>query len=871
MFDLGIALTLRDRASGGIRGFTSILVNLSSSVDSAIEKMDEFDAISRRTGKDLSMVKDLLAGQVFSDIGSSILDVGTRMGESIVGLAKNIMDTSQTVFNSRLTIDKLYGGADEGAKAFERMASYAAKSVFEFKDLLGAMTLMKAVGIEITDMVSTSSGKYRQTVLDYAADLAAVFPEMRNMYGRGITAAMGAIKEYVSEGNEISLRRGAGLDITGILGESKGQTQAERSRQVADLLEKINAIGMTKSLQGTPAQRLSNVNDIIFNLKRSIADGGKAWEKYTAIVNNLTKPLDEIGENSKELGKSLGEAFSVVVDPVVWLSKVVGDFIPTLVKLIKEHPIVVKFAVALAGAASVAMTLAGAVIAVAGALFLFKSSVAFLLPVITKLSMGFRELLGINSLAVGVGKYALAAYLIYQAYSKNFMGLKNLVFDVLNVFSALFSFLNGESISEEQFKYLRERGLVPLVEDLYLFAQNMKAAFKGVVEGVQSAGKAVVDFLTGFSENSGMDLSDTIKSFRDFFEALDFVSAKGDPEKLKKIREEFAEWGKLIGKYIVPLLFLGKIFWTIVGALGVIERLIKAIFSPFTKVFKFIFGNLFKGMMQSKEFAVLARFIRIKFKSTLSSGLSTAFGFLRTKLVFGLWHILKAAILTAGKLLLGLLGGWPLAIIAALAIIAVIMYKYWDEICEWVGKRWEEFTTWLSNTWDEVCSYISEKISSAWEKVKETLQPVVDMFNRIYDLVTNIAGTITSWGGNALTQLSDAVVGAADGWAKRNLQIVSAQVKEESPSAVVPFASGGETRGQGLAYLHKNEAILNSPTLDGLKKFLTSYRSTPTQVTFGNITIQVEKVDSTTDLESAADKLMRIIGRKMQLRKMAER
>ena len=99
------------------------------------------------------------------------------------------------------------------------MATYAAKSVFEFKDLLKVMTMMKAVGIEITDNISTSNGKFKQTILDYAGDLAAVFPEMRNMSGTGINAAMGAIKEYVSEGNALSLKRGAGLDIVGILGE----------------------------------------------------------------------------------------------------------------------------------------------------------------------------------------------------------------------------------------------------------------------------------------------------------------------------------------------------------------------------------------------------------------------------------------------------------------------------------------------------------------------------------------------------------------------------------------------------------------------------------------------------------------------------
>ena len=229
---------------------------------------------------------------------------------------------------------------------------------------------------------------------------------------------------------------------------------------------------------------------------------------------------------------------------------------------------------------------------------------------ISKLTVGFRDLLGIDSLTVGVGKYVLAAYLIYQAYSKNFLGLKNLVLDVLNVFSALFSFLNGEAISGEQFNYLRQRGLIPLVEDLYLFSYNLKALFEGIAEGVKSAGKAVLEFLTDFSSTTGIDLSDTIRDVKDFFEALAFSDAKGDPEKIKKIRQEYAEWGKTIGKFVVPLLFISKIFYTIIGALGVIERLVVALLKPFTKIFGFIFGNIFKGMMKSKEFEVLVRFMQ---------------------------------------------------------------------------------------------------------------------------------------------------------------------------------------------------------------------------------------------------------------------
>lgn len=76
--------------------------------------------------------------------------------------------------------------------------------------------MLKANGIEAFDKIALSAylagdatSQANQTLMDYAADLAAFNPQMRNSYGTGIQAAMGALNEYIAEGNALSLKRGA--------------------------------------------------------------------------------------------------------------------------------------------------------------------------------------------------------------------------------------------------------------------------------------------------------------------------------------------------------------------------------------------------------------------------------------------------------------------------------------------------------------------------------------------------------------------------------------------------------------------------------------------------------------------------------------
>lgn len=911
MFDLGLALSFQDNASRGLKNVVGTMQNLTESINEAMGKLEEFSRIERLTGKNLSAMKDMAMGTLLTQVGGAVTSVGKSIGGIFTSAANSVINVSKEVKSARITIDNLWGGAKKGAEAFNKMKEYAMTSTFEFKDLLSTMIMMKAVGIDINDTLTTTSGK-TQKITDYAGDLAALFPDMRNMYGHGIRASMGAIKEFIAEGNTRQLLTGAGLDIETVLGEKKGGDIKTRSRQIADLIEKINAFGMTANMMGQPAQRLSNLSDILFNLQYQMSESGKVYEKYSEIVKNLTEPLMKIDNKTWfELGKSLGEAFNVILDPLVSLSKYIGSIIPKFIDFIKQNPALVKIAVTIGTIASAGLILAGALLTLGGSVRLIQFAYKGLIP----LQKGFLAFLKIsNALSkaslISFGQWAVALFLFYKAYQTNFMGIKTLLQDVGNVLEATVSLLMGNGLSVDTFNYLRERGLIPLVESLYAFGRLMQNFFLGMSEGFTELGKSVVDFLDSFSKTTGIDLSGLIQSIKD----LTDLFGGHDAEKIKRQRQLFREIGNTVAKIVVPFMLFGTVLRVVVGGIWKfltpirwvishllkwtgVTKIVKAVLEqnvalPLKRISKFLFNHprIFLKMLKDsidgingfKILNSLAKgrwkiaFVRILRELITMENILNAFkglgGFLKraflTKIYPLLGRMFFGIVKGIGGLLTGAFGLIPALVILALIAIATIVYTYWDDIKAWCTKKWAEFSDWVSNKWGEVW----KSISDTWNNFNFKETALYQMFESIWDKAKSITDEIAAWGRKA----------ANSKWWSRPLidnlrdevtvnRVTYNEGITEPPADYVQFATGGETKDEGFAYLHPNEAILNSGLTKRLGDFLA--RTSTNNVNYGgvNISINVDHMDNDTDLNALADKLMKIMDRKMQLKKMAVR
>ena len=381
-----------------------------------------------------------------------------------------------------------------------------------------------------------------------------------------------------------------------------------------------------------------------------------------------------------------------------------------------------------------------------------------------------------------------------------------------------------------------------------------------------SQSKSVVDFLDSFSKTTGIDLSGLIQSIKD----LTDLFGGHDAEKIKRQRQLFREIGNTVAKIVVPFMLFGTVLRIVVGGIWKfltpirwvishllkwtgVTRIVKAVLEqnvalPLKRISKFLFNHprIFLKMLKDsidgingfKILNSLAKgrwkiaFVRILRELITMENILTAFkglgGFLKRAFLARIYPLLGRMFIGIvkgiGGLLVGAFGLIPALVILALVAIAAIVYTYWDDIKAWCTKKWAEFSDWVSKKWDEVWKTISD----TWNNFNFKETALYQMFESIWDKAKSIAD-------------------------------------------YVQFATGGETRDEGFAYLHPNEAILNSGLTKRLGDFLS--RTSTNNVNYGgvNISINVDHMDNDTDLNALADKLMKIMDRKMQLKKMAVR
>lgn len=372
-FGLGLVLSFTDNATAGMQNAVNTLNQLTSTAENAAGQLN-----------------DLASLTAFSAIATRVGDSMTSMGQSIISTFGQIIgkvnETGTTLMYAENQLGKLYESSGRtGKDVLGDIAEYAKTSIFEFEDLIPVVTMLKANGIEAFDSIASSTGNANQTLMDYAADLAAFNPQMRNAYGTGIRAAMGALSEYIAEGNAMSLKRGASLDITALLGEDKGATIEERSRQVADLLEKLNMVGMTAQLAQSPMTKLSNMQDTLFQFIGMVSDSG-VYASYTRIIDIFSSFISTISdERLQSIANTVGGALASLMKPLeklaTWLTKVADG----LLRFIEANPGLAKFA-------TIATAVAGALLVVGGVALKIAGSLGYLTLMLKSLNSSFTSI-----------------------------------------------------------------------------------------------------------------------------------------------------------------------------------------------------------------------------------------------------------------------------------------------------------------------------------------------------------------------------------------------------------------------------------------------------------------------------------------------
>lgn len=768
-FGLGLILNFVDNASAGMNTATNNFNRMSATADAMTSSVSASATEMASIAFSLSAV-----GDTFLSIGESITGVFT-------GITQQVIDTGMTMQNYRMQLSALYGSAEAGQKKMEEIKQYAMSSVFDIQSLIPAVTTMKAVGIEAMAEVTTSSGNATQKLLDYASDLAAMMPNMRNAYGTGVTAAMGAFKEYIAEGNAMSLKRGAGLDITGILGEDKGATVEERTQQVADLIEKLNIVGYTASLAGTPTQRLSNMQDALFNSLSRIADSG-VFEVYCGLLEKLSNWVFSLVENEETFNAITGvlaDTITSLLSPLESMLDWIVENSNAIIEWIKEHPKLTK---------NILLTVAavGAFLVVGGLLLKMLSSVAFAMSGLSMLKR-LPSMLGMvggafkGLIAKALPFVALAA-LVYFVWKNNLFGIRDIVTDVMNDLGVIFSLVKDawtdNTLSEENFIKAKELGILPLIEAILqlkyywdFFIEGFKIGFDAFFESIKES--------LSWLELMGVDVNSLASSLGEFLKSLVGVGAEEQWERIGKTVGELTAAALALATVVLtikPIITIFSKLWQIISKVGLafvkvynfIKRIVK--FVPAIVAFFKDFGAAISLMKEGFGFFEVmgAWFPKL-------AGLFTKLGLIASKVgsiftTVGGWIV--AAFKAIGTAIMSALSAvaayfgipvWAVvAIIAAIIVVITLIIVFRKQIAQffvWLWGKIKEFVSWLgeaiSNLWNNV---ISPWLSNVIAKVKEILsniiqailsnpvvQTVIKVMTSIYNCISTVVQTIVAF------------------------------------------------------------------------------------------------------------------------------
>lgn len=627
-FGLGLILSFTDNASAGIQNAVNSLGQLTSTAESVNRSFST-----------------LAVSQLATQMGDGFTRAGGKILSTLGQITKKVTDTGQTINNAVYAFDTLYAGSGKtGKQVVSQIQNYAAKSIFAFEDLIPVVQMLKANGVEAFDDITTSSGKTTQKLMDYASDLAAFNPQMRNAYGTGVQAAMGAINEYIAEGNKKSLKSGASIDIEQILGEKKGSTIQEREVQVADLLEKLHMVGQTAHMAGTPMQILSNLEDQVFITLGKIADSG-VYDMFSKILTNVANAVSKL--NLDKIATSIGKGITAILKPIEKLSSHLGDLADKFNAFVDNNPELAKFVIIGSAVGGVLLVLSGLALKAMGAIgnlaFMVKNFagafgslggalktgavkiVGALVPI--TLALGLMavvwksDLFGIRSnvtqfVSGVVNSFKTARNAVngsltdiqgilsqYNRTHSFFDGLTLGIARVMTLMKALSEGWDDFTLSEDTFNKAKELGLLPLIEAIFNLKYRFDNFKKGFIQGWKDISANVVGVIDGLKAKVKGTIFDTLlDKITKFFQKLSDNDA-----------DAWYQFGYSFAGFTAKAIAFGIALKIIKTTVSGISKLVSGLITVGSTIGKFfggvgkVFGGIGTGI--AKVFSFIARSI----------------------------------------------------------------------------------------------------------------------------------------------------------------------------------------------------------------------------------------------------------------------
>lgn len=833
--NLGIAIALKDQFSA-----------VASKIEQAYQKLDNGLAVaSNNIEKHLSKMK---AGFAMVTAGVAILgslsapvkfatDFEYAMAEVSTLVDTSVVDM-QRLREEVSTLAKLYNGDQiDQAKALYQTISAGVTDATEAVKLLHVANKMAIGGV--TDVTTAIDGltsvlnAYGKDV-SYATELSDQFftaiklgkttvPELAHSIGNVVGIASN-LKVSTNEllGAVASLTLG-GLDtrraVTGLRQTLQSiLAPAEQTKKIA------KELGIEWSKEALQAKGLAG---FMKELRKKVGDNGEAIRKLIPGIEGVNATLTLLGDNfdkfievmeementagATELAfRKMAETFKYNLDVAISSSKVlltkIGNiiapvfrfftkvyigFINFVTGLIDKFPLLSKVIIGTIGALGILLTTLG----------LFKmtmSLVGLAIPAFNFLlhSMGIQATITGSMIMAGLKRIFFPFLLIMgslkllkKAWDEDWGGIASTIKDTIDKVRLIRKGLNelitstkdgvGE-LSKSTADALEQSGLLDTVITLYMWWYRLSSFIDGFKTGMVSVGETISSVVKSMAETLRVDG----KFVLDILQKIGLLKPSDDTV------EAYKSLGEVIGKVVGWML----LFLITIKTFGELSKIILKGAGFFRTIGKVI-GWVVKGV-----------------------------GFL----LKGLGAIIVAIANVVG------LPAWAVGlIIAAIAGLVYVVIRYWDVIKEKTKEilsSIKDFVTEKISSLKITALNVKEWFVNAFNDIKEGVKiaftTVHDFIVGIMDKVKETVGNIIGWIEEKISWVTDKAGGIID-----KAKGIGSGIKEGITGFIkrgkefIGLSTGGQLKenAQGLAYLHPNEVILNSPLVEKLERFFSAY------------------------------------------------
>lgn len=608
-FGLGLVMNFQDRASSGISRMTGLVENLNSATRKASGEVSQSFLQMQDAVRGFNT--DMVQGAVLTQLGSQIQGVGSGILSTVTKIGANAFGVGKQFENWRMSLTAMYGNLEEANKMIDWGLEMAVKTPFEIEDVIDGILRMKASGIEankeLTSMTATGQ-ELTQNMLMFASDLASLRPE------QGMAGAIRAMQELLGDHDKRSIQTRFGIVMDWDFSD-----QDKLEQQFADKVAQM-AGGLTNQLADTVDIKVSNLNDLVYTMYKSMADAG--W--FDAVKSSFDYFYEKI--NTLDLagvGKSLSESLMSLWKPIDSVIRKATDLGVALINLVASNPQIAKLGMILTAVAGSVVLLSGTMLALKGLFIMTKAG----LGVLTTSFQFFTTQLGSS-----IGKIASTVWsmkgmiatvgLLYAVWQSDFGGIRTMLTNFMNNVYQAFTYAsktsklgatemidavdklnmnnvgdrlkykllqlsvlwkavceswNSYSLSEETFRKVEELGLLPLLSTIL----DVKYGFERFVEGFIAGWQKASDFIAPAVKWLGDKFWELMDFLFPVQEGLDDLGLSAD-ELARKIKfDQIEKLGEALGFVagVVAPVWLGF-------------KALSIIFSPFIKVAQGVWGVL---------------------------------------------------------------------------------------------------------------------------------------------------------------------------------------------------------------------------------------------------------------------------------------